>query len=334
MTELKLMIIKTELPCLAEIDRNPAGESIDGLISFPYFGRRALIGLVPLANPEDAYALPLYRILDFEELNSKVDSDFRAYAFGSDIIYIEAKPPLIKKEVSPYVIASLELKHNRTNAIIYYDRAANLIIEDQYRRILYAKELDSLPNEAKLSLYSVCGQYILAAELSDSKKKSLLLVQPSGDFSTIYYSTIHNFELNAERIRIFEDTDDPYGMSLCRVFSFRESSFKQISCEYMPYASSAPPSLFSTARSLILAVRNSAEGYALSLLSDELRRDISFSDLKDFFGGFSAIINELSSENEPVSIALAYDAEGRIQKFSFKGEFSGSNVLISDIDEA
>ena len=326
MAALKLLILHTPTECMVQINGSAAGETENGLITLTLFSGRFMLSLIPIENDETHIYLPLYRMIDLREI-PKNSPELTFYHFGSDTLYLEAKPPHINRDSTPYIIASREIRNRQANACLYYDRGTNFIIEDNLRRILFSYPLPILPQEAEIQTHHFSGLQLLSCHIKTEEQEYLLLLSLSGEYQALFFGKILRFEIEQTNFCVYEDIRDPMGMCICRRFYPINGSFREESTEYTSHIFKER-TLAALSESLLLSVQHRAESYAMSLLSPSLRNDIDFSALCSFFGQFDRIIDLFSGETGAHLIYLLYEEEKVIRRFRFRGY-----DMIEDIDE-
>lgn len=326
MAALKLLIIHTPTECMVQINGSAAGETENGHITLTLFSGRFMLSLIPIENDAEYIYLPLYRMVDLREIPPD-SPELAFYHFGSDTLYLEAKPPHINRDTTPYIIASREIRNRQANACLYYDRGTNFIIEDNMRRILFSYPLPVLPQEADIQTHHIGGLQLLSCHMKKYEHEYLLLLSLSGEYHVLFYGEIHRFQVEQGNFCVYEEIHDPMGMCICRRFSPMNGSFREESTEYTSFLFKER-NLAALTESLLLSVQHRAESYALSLLSPSLRNDIDFSALIGFFGSFDSKVDLYTSEAGAHLVYLLYKEERLIRRFRFRGFDT-----IEDIDE-
>ncbi len=320
---MKLYIIKiTEGEWSISVDNAIVGTTENGISEFAVGINSAMIGIYPLymckGKNRDKIYLPAYiNTANIKELPF-------CYSYGNDALYFIIEPNFVYRDVPPYIIA--ECLVSRMKAILYYDKGANIVIEAENRQIIFSYTLPFVPENAEMQQVCIGSKMLLLAKLKNKAESYSVLISAS-DSKLIYYGKTISSEIQSERIIFYEATED---ISMCIKRICNENGL--ISSEYINSGINADnASLLTLAKAFLTALKHKAEAHTVSLLTNELKNELKFNDIMNFFGDFDCIIDELCTENEAAEVALLYENEKRIHKYSFKGNPSGN--LISDIDE-
>lgn len=318
---MKLYIIKiTEGEWSISVDNATVGTTENGISEFAVGINSVLIGISPLYKGKntDKIYLPAYiNTANIKELPF-------CYSYGNDALYFKIEPNFVYRDVPPYIIAECQV--SRMKAVLYYDKGANIVIEAENRQLIFSFTLPFVPENAEMQQVCIGAKMLLLAKLKFKAESYSILISAS-DSRLIYYGKTLSQEIQSERIIFYEATDDA---SMCIKRICTENGI--ISSEYINSGINAESSsLLTTAKAFITALKHKAEAHTMSLLTNELKNELNFNDIINFFGDFDCIIDELCTENGTAELALLYENEKRIHKYAFKGNATGN--LINDIDE-
>lgn len=316
---MKLYVIKCKgekgIEWLITVNGSPARETENGVGEFVSASKSLILGVIPLLNSKKCIYLPMYRRTG-ENL-----PDCREYAFGENAAYVCIDAPFIYKDASPYILSRCGIPGSELSALVYYDKGANFIIENRQRAVAASVTLPFVPECAEMEPLLFGQESMVLLKMSFEGEQYAMLYS-CRESKQVYFHSVYGTELMPQGPVFTEKTGDPLGMAVKR--SFTGSVLTK--SEYVDSGIKEKSDLLSLSVSFITAVKHRAESYAMSLLSPELKNELSFADICAFFGEPGEYIPELSSLSAKASVALMYG--DRIKKYDFSG-----NSLITDIDE-
>lgn len=303
---LAMLRVFSDEPAFLVLDGSAAGRTGKEGMALPIAGKELMIQLFPLS----AGYSPITKSVSFDPPSvMSADDTLGLYAMPGGVFEIHARFRAEKTpDKLPFVLASLAFNSSQRNlkASVYFDRAFGLAVEEG-GKVIFSHSFSHSLSSAKIDLRQLYGAYFLIAEGFFDGGEEIKILSPRGDIRLLLERTASRFtagESGTEIISVFE------GTKIREVFSpAGENTFSRPSAIYA--ADTSDEGLF---RALLYAVKNGMETLAMSLLSQSLKSDVSFSDMKEFFGDFEGVFKCADG------VALFYGAGGgarRVRIFNF-----------------
>ncbi len=318
--------IQANADFIIDIGATVASESKDASCSLLLPSGRSVISILPVSSGKAGVFLPLYFILDLSERPniSRKDEHVKLLVHDNSQLYLLVKFPVYSSQsILPHTMCRTNFTYNAKSlrAAVYYNECAVAVIEDSYSNILYALALDNSTQSCKVNVVhrngvtfaifeARCEQCVKLAVICVSGKTRLALECECESFHVAEIITVKKCINDAKFLLEYSFTGEH--VSLVSARTEQEEGFSCLAA------------IFCFAQLL----QAKSESLVMEMLHTSLRRDVSFSALREYFGEFESIFPSLCDAK---SLALVY-SEGnfsRIRKFSIA--FSGNKI--SDISE-
>lgn len=313
MDRLKLLQVSSHVRGFIEINGSAAGETSGAPLSLLIPDGRLLFSFSPLENTANQLFLPFSRILSLDCDPPCVvcdDGHIMLEVLPDQMIFARIDPPFIAKsqEMLPHILCSLSVPagNKELRGIIYFDRTFNFSLEDPARKILFAYAFPKPITAPRLHTRRISGITFLFAEGQTERGKILLCVRVMGGDFFVFCERCARFELGDEII-LYQDVGDPYGHLLAVHYRFSQNTLARSFEELVLLGEGSASSEELTALSFGLAMQYGAQELALSYLEDSLKSELSFADLREFFGEMSGVERALCREG---ALAFQYPVSG------------------------
>ncbi len=216
----------------------------------------------------------------------------------------------------------------RRTLTLYYEGGLRLLIEDESKSSCISL---GQGDYGTLALYTVAGRQFAAITTHEENISHLLMLDSNTE--AVLEITASEISLEQDCIAAIDDIGTVMGHQRRRKFVYSAGEFSAARPETGFFTSEYifPKSTALLTRAFAEAVREGFREEAISYLTEDLRRDFPFDEIRDFLGNFQscrpplsdksgALLGLITSEGNRVSSARLYE-------FQFK------DGLISDIAE-
>ena len=343
---LPLLQIHSDIHGLVKINDTPAGETKNGAITLPVaFGSTLMLSFTPLENDRNGFYLPFTRQLRLMgEIPGIVSDDgcVKLCAWPDNMYELTLMPPKLLPNPTevPHILTSLEYytQNKQYTALVYFDRTVNFAIEETLtHKMLFAYALDPPLENTAVQFKRIQGGAFLLVSGEYEGEKYLLGVNAATPVSLAFFEKYMDYQAGEGALALYQDIGEPFGKMLEQTYAVKEEHLALSESKIADHgATGAPQSPENIARSFVLAVKYRLSEYALPLLLPALREDLTFPDLRDFFGDFESVTeNIFPGVFGETGVALKYKVSEHISATRvFLFEFVDQTPpLISNITE-
>ena len=317
-SSLYMLKIVTNVPALVMIDGVFAGKTDAQGFVLPVSQTQLAIVLYPLTQ-----GAPISKIVNLEKRTMEVAQDRAAlYLLPQQQVVLTAQFPEELPCGLPYVLKSLPfaIGNRQMRASIYFDRTFNLAVEEG-DAVAFCCAFRAACSSCSLQMRHISGQPFLFAEGGQDERKELIALSLS-PISFLFSKDILGFSFSEQGLRVECALEGLQGAALLEQYAMENAKLVLQSAKLIKKEGA-----LSTAEALVYAIKYGDEPFAMSLLAPSLKQEVSFSDLKDFFGEFEALFLQA-----PHALALCYPLSPRVYDVrTFSLELQGP--LISNIAE-
>ncbi len=343
---IKLLYINSKVHALININQSPAGETGVAAVTQPIAANSSFfITMLPLENDNRFIYLPYTRRVSIAAKGSLFDNDglIDLCMWPDNIIELTLHPAAVyrsdEEEIQPAALSPFDfyIGSERHTAFIYNEAGSSLIVEHAATgRLKFIAPLSFFAASADIAFTRLDDFPVLYATGKTADGESYIYaanVQPA--FSTAVNTVCTACSIEKDSLSVVTEGDfrqvrtqyAKRGDILAPV----NTGIGWYTCEPRPAAAAAE-----ICACLLQAVRADMRDAAMECLTPSLSEDLSFDDLKEFFGDFVNFTQTISPACGQNSIALKYSAGRHLyaaREFCVDTKPSGSGVLIDNIRE-
>lgn len=343
---IKLLYINSKVHALININQSPAGETGVAAVTQPIAANSSFfITMLPLENDSHFMYLPYTRRVSIAAKGSLFDNDglIDLCMWPDNIIELTLHPAAVyrsdEQELQPAVLSPFDfyIGGERHTAFIYNEACSSFIVEHAATgRLKFIAPLSFFAASADIAFTRLDDTPVLYATGKTTEGETYFYaanVLPA--FSTAVNTVCAAYSVEKSSFSVVTDGDyrqvrTQYANS-GELFSPVHTELGWYTCEARPASTIAD-----ICASLLQAVRADMRDAALSCLTPSLVEDLSFNDLKEFFGDFVSFTQTISPACGQNSIALKYAAGRHLfvaREFCVDTKTSGGGLLIDNIRE-
>lgn len=343
---IKLLYINSKVHALININQSPAGETGVAAVTQPIAANSSFfITMLPLENDSHFIYLPYTRRVSIAAKGALFDNDglIDLCMWPDNIIELTLHPAAVSRsdevELQPVALSPFDfyIGGERHTAFIYNEAGSSLIVEQATTgRLKFIAPLAFFAASADIAFTRLGDYPVLYATGKTTEGESFLYaanVQPA--FSTAINTVCAACSVEKSSLAVVTAGDyrqvrteyAPGGEALKPV----HTELGWYTCEPRPASNPAD-----ICASLLQAVKANMRDAAMSCLTPSLAEDLSFDDLREFFGDFVSFTQTISPACGQNSIALKYSAGRNLyaaREFCVDTKSSGGGLLIDNIRE-
>lgn len=335
MNELWLLKIECALPGIVYINGGIAGETPSANLCRYVSGGRTYLSFAPVSGEGGRVYIGFSRIIELSYDAPSITADdgtLSLYILPGSVCLVRLFPPSLPLPRTPYTLSSLDFKlapnGRQCRAEVFYDFSFQFCLSEITGKILLACQLMNDVRESQLFLRCIGENSYLFAEIALKHGMGLLCISPHLP-TLVFLEECAGYSFSENGVEIYFDVGDPYGYMLVsrRTFSIDGIQQEEAFCRHSQETAELSPS--NTAAALVFALKYGNEELALSYLANSLRAEVTFEDLRDFFGEIGSVEQSFA---RPGELAISSPAGGNmffVRMFAI--EFSGNKI--SNISE-
>jgi hypothetical protein len=343
---IKLLYINSKVHALININQSPAGETGVAAVTQPIAANSSFfISMLPLENDSRFYYLPFTRRVSIAAKGSLFDNDglIDLCMWPDNIIELTLYPAAVyrsdEEELKPAVLSPFDfyIGSEKYNAFIYNEAGSSFIVEHGAT--------------GRLKFIAPLEYFAVSADIAITRLDDFPVLYASGktvDGGSYFYAA----NVAPSFSTAVSTLCSAYSVEKSSLFVVTEGDFRQVRTEYAKsgdflgpvhtelgwYTGEArnPGTAAESCAGLLQAIKANRRDEALSCLTSSLAEDLSFDDLKEFFGDFISFTQTISPACGQNSIALKY-AVGRhlymAREFCVDTKTQNGTLLIDNIRE-
>ena len=343
---IKLLYINSKVHALININQSPAGETGVTAVTQPIAANSSFfITMLPLENDSHFIYLPYTRRVSIAAKGALFDNDglIDLCMWPDNIIELTLHPAAVyrsdEEELQPAVLSPFDfyIANERHTAFIYNEAGSSLIVEHAATgRLRFIAPLTFFAASADIAFTRLDDYPVLYATGKTIDGENYFYaanVQPA--FSTAVSTVCAACSVEKSSLAVVTEGD--YRQVRTQYAKCGEllgpihSELGWYTCEARTASTAAD-----VCASLLQAVKAGMRDAAMACLTPSLADDLSFDDLREFFGDFLSFTQTISPACGQNSIALKYSAGRHLfaaREFCVDIKTSGSAVLIDNIRE-
>ncbi len=330
-----LHLMVPSVPCALMVNGTLCGTSSDSPVLPVSPTGTVFITCLPLANAGNIVCLPHTVCFSLQQgVPSEQVYGCKLYLYASGVLDVELQPTVYhgQSETQAYSVSRVQFSHSGHShaATLFYDNGWRIAIEETGKDVLLlCQPIDDLVDAKVQAVNCFASSDILVTGRGSHGPRSLLFSAVGGKYAlmadedarcaiqghtAVFTQPLFDVASHEKRFSLSIQDDKPMKS---------ESVFGHFSASPTPIASAAL-----VCAALCEAVSLSLAEEALGYLTPELKKDMTLSDLTDFFGAFVRVY-EVEGEG-PYSVYLAYALfENVCYLQSFRFEMEG--MLVANI---
>ncbi len=343
---IKLLYINSSLHALICINQAPAGETGVYAVTQPIAANATFsITMLPLENCKGFVCLPYTRRVSIASKGTVFDNDglIELCMWPENIVELTLKPLTVYKnddmELRPAVLAPFEfyISGERHTAFVYNEASSSFVVEHAAsNRLKFVAPLGFGVKNVHIEFCNFGEFPLLCASGKTFEGKPFLYTAhllPEMDTDICTECCAHTIEKDG----IYIIDEGLFWQKKTR-WEKRNYRLQPVGCElgWFTHAAVAASEPAKICTALLEAIGTGAKNEAMNCLTPSLAEDLSFSDLKEFFGDFCAVAQILSPACGQAGIALKYPAGRNLfaaREFCVETKRADGVLLIDNIRE-
>ncbi len=331
MNELWLLKIECPVSGIVSINGEIAGETPNTSLCHYVGEKRVYLSFAPVCGDDKRLYIGFSRIITLSYETPAVTADdgtLSLYIFPGSVCFVRIRPPFILLPQTPYTLVSLDFSAATTvghyHAEVYFEFSFQFALSDSSGRILLVCPLPAGLKSARLFTHEMNARPYVFTETVTEKETLLLVCVDISSSTLMFMEECESYRFEKDTVEIVSDVGDPYGHRLFSHCTFTADGLIYRHTFRHHSESSQEPSPALTPAAFALAVKYQNAEVALSYLSPSLKKEVSFEDLRDFFGEIGSVETAMA---RPGELALAAPAEKNtfyVRLFSI--EFSDNQI--------
>ena len=343
---IKLLYINSKVHALININQAPAGETGLAAVTQPIAANASFfLTMLPLENDNHFIYLPYTRRVSIAAKGALFDNDglIDLCMWPDNIIELTLYPAAVyrndEKEMLPAVLSPFDffISSERHTAFIYNEACSSFIVEHAATgRVKFIAPLSFFAASAEIAFTRLNDFPVLYATGKTAEDETFVYaasVLPS--FCTTVNTVCTACSVEKDNLAVvtegeYRQVRTQYAKDGDLLAPIR-TELGWFTCEPKNPATAAD-----VCASLLQALKAGMNDAALGCLTPSLAEDLSFEDLKEFFGDFTGFAQTISPACGQNSIALKYAAGRHIfvaREFCVETKTGDGSLLIDNIRE-
>lgn len=300
-----LLVLRSDVPALMEVNGSPAGECLPSShIALPLSDTGDYyIGLSPLADERNDRLYGITRKIGFKkgQISAYPAPDVEVCTWPGGVFELILRAGRLGRDGvprPPYRIDRIEPRFSGRNfaLTLYYENGIRLSVEEdgETRSVIALGEGET----GSLNVKEIGGEEYVAVRTESGGRQQLMLLD--GNMEAVFEAAADSILTEKGTVCCIDRLHTLLGHER-RIRHARQADGSFLAAPPETGFFTCPPrkpaGSFERAVSFLEAVREGFEAEALSCLTDALKEGLSFSSLRDFFGGFTEIRPPLSDKS-------------------------------------